>query len=262
MRPLLLAALCVACVADGQPRTVQLVVAASDVSPAAIARRAQALAPSLPGSLVVQTSDCGERKNVFALATVATSADEAQAALASTRRFAADAYLKRCDVKPGSLLALRLPAVDLSIAQVPATAVNWDDEDRVSSLATLEHGPTLYLQRYFSDAGDDPLEGRRVRVIVPLAGGRRVLEDSCFGFASPAALNGQVAFQCAREEAGEQVLHTVMAFDAAGNRLAAAPRCREPRWVDEHTVSCSEESVGPDGTLQLRAKRIELSSRR
>ena len=36
-----------------------------------------------------------------------------------------DAYVKKCAVAPHSLLSLRFPAVDASIADVPDSAVNW-----------------------------------------------------------------------------------------------------------------------------------------
>jgi hypothetical protein len=117
---------------------VWLVIGASDPSPAGIARVAKGLAGKAPGGLVFQTRDCGDQRNVFGFAlAVADSADSAKATLQSARATVKDAYIKRCGVVPRSLLDLRFPAVESSIANVPDDAVNWEDSDRVSSAINL-----------------------------------------------------------------------------------------------------------------------------
>ena len=58
------------------PKTVWLVIGASDPSPAGIARVAKGLAGKAPGGLVFQTRDCGDQRNVFGFAlAVADSVD-------------------------------------------------------------------------------------------------------------------------------------------------------------------------------------------
>lgn len=99
------------------------------------------------------------------VAEIATSDKAGQDALARVRTTVKDAYVKRCDVKPGSLLALRITAIDRSIADVPEDAVNWQDEDRISSTQPLPDGRVLVIARYYVNVSDDPLEGRRERVI-------------------------------------------------------------------------------------------------
>ena len=55
-----------------------LVVGASDLSAAGISQKAKPLALAAPNSLIIQTKDCGDNKNVFAWAAeIATSANAA-----------------------------------------------------------------------------------------------------------------------------------------------------------------------------------------
>jgi hypothetical protein len=260
IRACLVVALCCAACAEAQAERLWLVIAASDPTPAGVARRAKTLARTVSGGLIVQTADCGDNKNVFAwVPDIAASMAAAQAALPRIRAVVKDSYIKPCDVKAGSLLALRVPVVDASIADVPANAVNWDDADRISSILALADGRFLIVARYFANVNNDPFEGRRERIVVAgAADQRRVLEDNCPSPGWPVVQQGRLAFHCAREQAGEHLLHTVLVFDAMGNSLMQIARCREPRWSASQTISCDEESVGPDGRLELKEKRVEI----
>jgi len=212
----------------------------------------------------VQTQDCGEAKNVYAwVAGLADSADLAQAALPRARQLVPDAYIKRCDVRPDSLLALRINAVDPSIADVPVHAVNWREEDRVSSVQALADGRSLLVTRYFKAAWNDPLEGRRERVsLVGVSGKPVVLSDDCTDAARVALQRGSLAFQCVREQAADEMLHTVLAFDADGRKLGEVERCRNPQWPPaagtERAITCESESVDATGRLSLKRKRVSL----
>jgi hypothetical protein len=242
---------------------VWLIVAASDPAATAIAQKAKALASTLPRALIVQTRDCGDKKNVFAItAKISDSAEDAKAALPAVRKAVKDAYVKKCAVVAGSLLSLRYPAVDASIADVPESAVNWDEEDRVSTTAALPHDGALVVARYFVNEPNDPLEGRRERVIRPAAGHSdgKTLADDCPSAGGFTESQGRVAFECAREQAGDQLLHSVLAFDADGTKLADVPHCRKPRFTAPDALTCSEESVNASGKLKLRSKKVSLPS--
>jgi hypothetical protein len=245
---------------SGSATTLWLVVGASDPSPAGIAHVAKRLAPKSSGALTFQTADCGEKRNVFgvALETV-DSQDLAKAALERWRGVVKDAYIKRCAVVPGSLLALRFPVVAPSIADVPDDAVNWGDSDRVSTAVRLSDGRELVTERFFMNDPEDSLEGRRVRVL--FAGGTakgKVLSDDCASPEQFAVRDGLLAFQCAGAEAGDQLLHTVLVFDSSGNQVAKIESCRKPTFPDAATVACSEESVNAKGRLKLRSKQVAL----
>jgi hypothetical protein len=259
---LLIAALVAAAAPSTEPERVWMVIGASDATPAGIARKAKALSAATPDGLIVQTADCGDHKNMFGWASaVVPSAEGGQAALVRLRATIKDAYVKRCDPVPRSLLSFRVPAVDASIADVPGTAVIWQDRDKTSSTLPLPDGRALIVVRYFVDIPNDPLEGKRERVM--LADGsrpRKVLEDNCPSPGDPIAKQQRVAFTCAREEAGDQLLHSVLAFDGVGAKLAEIAHCRRPQWSGADALVCDEELVGPTGRLKLRAKRVPLAA--
>jgi hypothetical protein len=241
-----------------KPGPVWLLVAGSDATPAGIAGKAKALSTSLPHLLVVRTLDCGG-KDGFALVTaVVDSAASAQKELPALRSTVADAYVKRCDVVPRSLLDWRVSAVDASIAEVPEDAVNWEDEDRVSSIVLLGEGRAAIIVRYFVNAPEDPLEGRRQRVLLARGAGQKTLEDDCAGAAGFTAKAGHTAFQCDREQAGDALLHSVFVFSDDGRRLAEVPHCRAPRWSGADTIVCENESVDANGQLKLETKRTRV----
>lgn len=243
---------------------VWLLVGASDPSPAGVAAKGKALQARLPGGLVVQTADCSDRRNVFAwVAAVATSAEDASARLPALRQLVPDAYIKRCAVRPDSLLSLRLTAVDPSIAEVPGDAVNWSDADRVSALRTLQPASDqargLLLTRYFSSQANDPLEGRRERVsLVGRDGQLQPLLADCPGAVASTVQAGRVALQCDSEQAADQVLHRVLVFDLQGHQLAEQDRCRQPKWQAPGHLRCEAEQVTASGRLTLKPTRVTL----
>jgi hypothetical protein len=243
------------------PKTVWLVIGASDPSPAGIARVAKGLAGKAPGGLVFQTRDCGDQRNVFGFAlAVADSADLAKATLQGARATVKDAYIKRCAVVPRSLLDLRYPAVESSIANVPDDVVNWEESDRVSSAINLPDGRDVVAQRTFEDDPEDPLEGRTVSVILVNGPGKGiVLSDDCMMPERFKVRDGLLAFQCFGSEAAEQALHNVLAFDKDGKPLANIDTCRNPSFPDDSTLLCGEEWVDARGRLKLHPKRTALT---
>ena len=242
---------------------VWLVIGASDPSPAGIVRKARPLILQIPHSLVVQTSDCGDTKNMFAwVAEITDSFSAAQTGRSRIRKSVQDAYVKSCNIRPGTLLAVRISAVDPSIAKVPTTAVNWQDEDRISSARQLPDGRTFVIIRYFSEEEDDPLEGRRERVIISESPGKYlILEENCLGPGGVVINKRDLAFHCVREQAGDHLLHSVVVFNGGGKKQMEIQHCRNAQWSGDHLISCEEELVGPDGRLNLHTKTVELTSK-
>jgi hypothetical protein len=236
---------------------VWLVVGASAATPSAIAHKANALGEDRARGLTFQTADCGEHNNVFGWALeVDTSIDAARQALARARATIKGAYIRRCEVRVGSLLDLNLPVVDPSIAEVPNDVVNWTDEDRISNVSSLADGLFLVIAKYYEKQPDDEVEGRRQRLLLVDGSEQRKLLDDCQSADAANLRAGRLTFECASEQAGAELMHRVFVFDREGNQLVALERCRDPRWVADGVVVCSEESVGPDGTLKLRDKRV------
>ena len=240
---------------------VWLVVGASDSSPAGIAEKAKALAPLSDQGLLVQMGDCGQKKDIFAwTAVVSTSSSEAKAALINLRKSVKDAYLKRCAIVPHSLLDFRFTAIDPSIADVPHDAVNWENEHRISTITPLPEGGAIVVVRHYVDDKEDPLEGRRERVVlISPAGKKHPLENNCFNPSDFAEKDGKVAFSCEREQAGEHILHSVVSYHINGEKLTDIEYCRAPRWVDMQTVECDNEVVWPDGTLKLQPRQVKVN---
>ncbi|MBT1074308.1 hypothetical protein [Geobacter grbiciae] len=237
-----------------------LVVGTSDRTATGIARKAKAVVPTAPNALVVRTGDCGDKRSIFAwVPEIAASPGAARAALSRVRATAKDAYVKRCNARPGTLLALRVTAVDPSVANVPETAVNWEEKDRISTAHPLPDGRSIVIVRSFAPTADDPLEGRRESVMLAEPSGKRlVLEENCPSPGPMATQQGRIAFHCARQEAGNHLLHDVVVFGRSGEKLAEIRRCRDPKWAGSQAIECREESVDAEGALQLRTKRIAL----
>jgi hypothetical protein len=237
-----------------------LVIAASSPSPAGIAAKARELSPKFERGFTIQTADCGEAHNVFAFVSgVEKTHREADSLLKSTRPVVPDAYVKPCNPKPGSLLAFGIPAVDSSIADVPPNAVNWSDQDRVSTATRLPDGRTLIIVRYYTKEANDPLEGRRERIeLAQDAKQIKVLADSCTRADKATVESRRIAVQCATEQAGDHLLHVTEAFDDSGKKLTEIPRCRNPLWIGKNRLECEAESVGADGKLSLERKRTDI----
>jgi len=249
--------------ASANAEELWLAVAASDISPAGIAQKAKKLNDGK--GIVVQSRDCGDRKNVFAwVVDIAPSAKSAKKSLKRAKVVAPESYVKKCQVAAESLLAFRQSAVDISIADVPRTVVNWEDKDRISTIQRLENGKHILISRYFDSNKEDALEGRRERVILIDAEEQpHELEKSCTDAGNFVAGNDILAFQCAREQAGDELLHSVLVFGPKGKKMKEIVHCRNP-LLTETTISCDSESVGADGKLNLERveRRLERGRRR
>lgn len=238
-----------------------LLIGASDPTAIGLLTEAAPLSAEFAQGLIIQTSDCQEKHNVFAWTLdVYSSAKAAQAALPRLRQIVGDAYVKSCEVKPGSLLAFHISVIDPTIANVPADSVNWQERDRISSILPLEDGRSIVIVRYFSAYPDDPLEGRRERVeLIDSANKRLLLEGICIDPDKFAPYHQQLAFQCVSEQAGDHSLHHIVVFDALAHKVADLQHCREPNWSDSRSINCLSESVAADGKLELNIKRYELT---
>ncbi|MBL8483567.1 MAG: hypothetical protein JNJ60_15320 [Rhodocyclaceae bacterium] len=254
-------ALCAAAAA-AHAETLYLVIAASAAEPAVIAAQARTLRQNLPQSRIVHMADCGTKRQIYALVAAAAGDEaEARAGVDMVQPYAPDAYVRRCEVVSGSLLAIGVDAVDKSIADVPAHAVNWDDADRVSEARALPGGRTLVVQRVYAPAPDDPLEGRRERLLLVRPGAPAVtLAEHCASPGRAATRGGLFALQCSREQAGPYILHSVLAFGAKGEKLADIAHCRDLRWQEANTLSCSKESVDATGKLRLVPYRVRIEA--
>lgn len=236
---------------------VWLVIGASDLTPAGIALKWKRSGTS--SGITVSSRDCGDARNVYVWAPkVEKSIGAARHSLKAVKPYIHDAYIKRCSVRPGSPLAFRESAVDVSIADVPATAVNWDDADRVTTSQPLTSTSSIVISRYYDGKSiEDPLEGRRERVILVRQGGVRQSLEPCTTPEKFTATEGRFAFQCTVAQAGDELLHKVVVYSMKGEKTAEVMHCRTPLLTTK-TITCEMEKVEADGLLRLQKVRKAL----
>ena len=256
-RPALLAAYLLLVVFPARAESWWLVIADSDPLPQPMALYASF--GGYPQGFLIQTSDCGDSRNLFAwVMEVQRSAEFAQRALSRLSETRPKAYLLRCDVRPGSLMSWGISPVDESIADVPDRAMTWTDRDRVSSAYPLADGRTVIVVRTFDRTRRDLDEGKRVKVFLgPAFGDLVALSDDCSDAGGFVMQNGLVAFHCGSQ--ADRGFYEVRVFDRRGKPVFRFERCRSPSWAGDRILSCQEEVLSGEDELTLRTKRIALA---
>ncbi|QWV94204.1 hypothetical protein KP004_03150 [Geomonas oryzisoli] len=235
---------------------VWLVIGASDSTPAGIARKWKRSGEGQ--GIVVQTRDCGDNKNIFVWA-AHLEPSAAAAAKSLKASHLSGGYVKKCSVKAGTLLAFRETAVDPSIADVPSSTVNWEDIDRVSTIQPLQGNRHIIISRYYSGTIEDALEGRRERVVlVGQKGQRHLLQENCVTPEKFTVRREMFAYQCALEQAGDELLHKVVVFSMDGKKMEEIKHCRSPVLTQKGTIACESEAVNADGRLSLHKLEQQL----
>jgi hypothetical protein len=234
-----------------------LTVGASDETPGGIAQKSKPLLKDFPDGFVVQTSDCGEPTNKFAwVAEAATSRDDAQTTLFQLRAVVKDAYIKRCDARPGTLLALRINAVDASVAEM--SDWGFDEEDGISSVHPLPDGRLIVIPRSFELPDTDPAGIREpVFIMNPPSEDMRLLLQYCTYPGHFITQGDLLALDCAPELFADYLVYAAFVFDKAGRRLAHIPRCRYPIWSGDRVIAC-RKLVWADGPAEHRLIRVVI----
>ena len=245
-----------------EPVTKWLVIAASHPNLQPALQTKERLQRRWPQAAIVATDDCSNLKPGLFLAVVRATAqrEAAQGPLASLKSEVGDAYVRDCRVKPDSRVALDIPLVDPSIEKVPRDAVNWSDQDRVSSVRKLAGGGYLWIRRWYDPAPEDPREGRRQAVAFFDAARDRAipLESDCTDPQSD-RLGQWLALSCARQTAGDQLLHETRVYNlTTGESASSTNHCRTPRFLSASTFSCQSEEVDAAGTLHLAPKTVRF----
>jgi hypothetical protein len=239
-----------------------LVIAASESQLVPVIDRTRDLQKSWPEATVVASNDCvGLRPGLYlAVAMIAASRSEAEAAVSKLRAEVPDGYVRECSPKANTTLAFGIPLVDKSIWDVPSNAVNWSDSDRLSSVHRLPVRGYLWIRRKYVPGNNDPLEGRVASVIYfdkqPQNGVE--LDSNCIdpGDKQSGTL---VALECAREVAADNLLHETIVFDLpAGTRVKSIQHCRNPSFISTTELTCKEEHVDAQGKLELVSKRVSV----
>ncbi len=254
-----------ACLIEGaESGTVWLVVASTHRTVLPAMKAAAMLRVAWPEVTVIASSDCASFRAGFYLTVVRSAQSQPAAAdLRKLKSHIPDANVRTCNPRPGTRIALGLPLIDASIANVPANSVNWTDEDRISTVTKLPAIGYLWIQRRYEPDAEDPREGRRESVFFLLSSQKdAVLLDPDCANSSFAQKDGWIALSCARELAADHMLHELRVLEqASGKAVFTAPRCREPRFESAEEVSCQAESVDAEGKLKLTAKRLGFRHR-
>lgn len=241
---------------DARSDTVWLVIGASGKSLVSLIEAKQRLIRDWPQATIMVTDDCVNVKPGFFVlaAEVASSKVQAQQAVTKLRQLVPDAYLKQCDILDKSRLAMRIPLVDSSIEKVPADAVNWGDEDRVTELILLNNTDFLIVQRVF-DPGDTGFrEGRQQKILFFRDDPNKsiLLNSDCWDFGGLYYHYPFLAFHCADQVAGDYLIHKceVHRLEPPG-KIFQKLYCRNPVLLGDKRLRCEEEAVDAEGELSL-----------
>ena len=247
------------CALEAAPKWLAVTSTSPSVE-AAIARAKELRAWSGKG-IVVVSNDCTNLKPGLFLTAAGMSNDKesAQRTVSEVRNRVSNAYVRECEPKPRSRVDFGIDAIDASIFDVPPEAVNWNREDRISEV--LAGGAmSVWIRRRYLKEHNDPREGRRTSIFVFKGdpSSARELSPDCTD-AEVAVSGNLVALGCARESAGDNLLHQVWVTDTASWRtVLKVERCRNPKFVTSRELTCDSETIGLDGALKLTRKRLPV----
>lgn len=226
------------CASQVGPTTSELLILQSSTDPLAL--KAPTRNTRWPDLKIMASDDCPELKpGLYVLASRAGArGGAAQAKAAGT----ADAYVRKCTAKPGSLAQRGIPAVDPSFAAMRGAPINFTGEDAVTR---VQDG--LLIRPWYQPTPEDPREGLRVAV-EDLSRGRRVIVQDC-GYPEVAHAAGHIAIACAAEQIAEQPVYRTTLYRASDlTKLRDIARCRRPALRGD-AVQCTRQTPGSDGQI-------------
>jgi hypothetical protein len=238
---------------------VWLIIGASDTRPSALIKKANVLQARQQGGIVLATKDCGNKPNVYAWSAPPESSEQsARVILEEVRRFSPQAYVKPCDVLAASLLAWGIPAIDPSIAQVPISVVNWEDGEKISRAWTSSSGVKIVQVRMYSESPNDPLEGRREKILMLQSENKTViLAEHCTNFQMGNSRDA-IAFHCVVGATGDKLLYRSYVFTDQGQKLGQVENCRLPNYT-LGKITCTETLVDAEGRTKQYIKTLTLA---
>lgn len=246
----------------GQESAKWLMIAGSTRTVSAALEVDQKIAPKWPHVTIVASADCQGLKPDLFLTVAETAVDRVSAedTLPKLKITVPDSYVRECRPKPDTILSLGLPLIDPSIEHVPADAVNWSDQDRISSVIKLPASGYLWIRRWYLAHPNDPREGRRESVLFFMENPHSSIELQA-DCAAPYArqLSHWIALSCERGVAADNVLHETVVLDTvSGKAVYSVQHCRKPTFISESEITCEAENVNAEGKLALQTKRLQF----
>ena len=214
---------------------------------------------------LISSNDCSNLRQGLFLVASGIWRDKSEAGKDAARwrdQKVKDAYLRACEVTPGSRLDLGVPVLDPSIYQRPPDIVNWTYEDAMSHVKSLSNSLIAVIQPRYEPCPEDVREGLKVPVYVIMKPGKeRIrLETDCIDPELTANAD-LVAVSCVNATMADHLLHITRVYQIPSRKLILErERCREPR-LSVNQLSCREEELDKEGNLHLKSKNYPLPTR-
>jgi len=211
---------------------------------------------------LIATDDCGNLRQGLYVVSDGThrQRQRAEAALNQWRgKGVQDAYLRACEVRLTSRLALGIPLLDSSFTRLNVEPINWSLDEAVSRVKPLNDSLLAVLVPRYEPNPEDIREGLRIGVRLYKERDSAWLDLSADCIDARFALGvGQLALTCVSEVAAANLLRTTRIFALSDGRLLVEEqRCAQPQYTGESWV-CQKQSVNAGGVLESRSYRLRL----
>ena len=226
------------------PPATELLILQTSIDPLALSLSPRGRAN--PDARIMASGDCAElRPGLYVIAVKLA----AGAARANGKRTVGD--LRKCTVKPGSLTALGMAAVDPSFVELREAPVNFFGFDMVTHVRA-----GLLLRPWYQASAEDQREGYRVAV-EDLTRGRRVIKRDCVR-PEVARSATHIAIACAVAQAAEQPLYRTTVYRPDNlTELRVVDRCRRPQLTGT-VLRCAKQTVGSNGRISETVQTLAL----
>lgn len=260
---LLVCPVCAAGAAGGQPLWLTVVGTGRQ------AEEGLALARELAGRgfavFPLDSADCTNLKPGLVVLATYHGADRRVATerlMMARRNGAADAYLRECALRPGTLAWAGIPLFHQTLVVADRSFVNWDADDLRARMQALPGAGWLVAQ-YTYDATDpeDVLEGVRTTLALvddPLQPPRLLLPH-CLDWHA-VQQDGLLLVACVTEQAAGLSVHDTFLFSLPDLVLAAhVKQCGSPAF-QTRKPTCRSEIMSGEGNFDNRLIPIPQSA--
>lgn len=214
---------------------------------------------------LVSCDDCSNLRSGLILVTTGIRKNENEAEkdiIKWRKRGIKDAYLKSCNILPGSRLALGVPLLDQSIYKRPVNIVNWGYEDAMSNVQPIDNGYVAIVWPQYEEAPEDVMEGLKIKIgiIRPNRDAKiDFLAENCIDpeFSVNSHLN-LVAVSCVNETAADNLLHKTIVYQMPSKKkIFEQSRCKNPK-ISDKTIVCEKESLDKNGEMHIESKKYDF----
>lgn len=212
---------------------------------------------------VISSNDCTNLKPglVLYVADKVHNKADAKKALNKAKALVPDSYLRKCNIKPNSLLSNGFSYIHDSLFKLPEDTISWTFDDVMSELVPLNENISFLVEKKFNGDINDEVEGRQSALyyVEPNSTKPKLILNQCWDFASPSQKNKLLVFQCMTGMAANHYIHTVYAYNITQNNISFKKEfCQQSSIKNEKLIACLEESVDANGELKLVPREFEI----